>query len=68
MTAEQLWEDYFTEENVAQLMGITVSTLRNRISEGRDHPPFTGRGNGKRFPKDEFRKWERARLVHQKNR
>ena len=68
MTAEQLFEDYFTIDDVAKLLGITVGRLRNKISEGKDHPPHTGGGKGIRFPKDEFRKWERARLVHQKNK
>ena len=68
MTTEELFQDYFTEEDVARLMGMSVSGLRNRISSGKDHPPFVGRGKAKRFPKADFKKWERARIVHQKNK
>jgi len=67
MSDDELFEDYYFEDQVARLMVIKVSTLRNKISAGKDHPPFVGRGKGKRFPKDEFHKWERKNLTHQRN-
>jgi hypothetical protein len=67
MTAAQereLFRDYYTEEEVAKLMGIAIGTLRNRLSAGKDHPPMAP---GRRFPKDEFSKWEKRRLKVARN-
>lgn len=68
MTDKELFEDYYGEQEVAKLLGISVPGLRNRISAGRDHPPFIGKGSRRRFPRSEYKKWESKRLIHQANR
>lgn len=68
MTAEQMLQDYFDEEEMRKVLGIALSTLRNRINSGKDHPPFFGKGKARRFPKAAYLKWTQDRLVHQKNR
>jgi predicted DNA-binding transcriptional regulator AlpA len=62
MTDEKLFEDYYTEEQMARLLGCAVATLRNKISAGADLPKSLGRGKARRFPKAEFRKWETRQL------
>jgi hypothetical protein len=60
-------EDFYTEQEIATILGISVGRLRNRICEGGDHPPFIP-GKVKRFPKVEFRKWDLSRLKREINR
>lgn len=57
--------DAYTTEEMARVLGIAVSTLVNRISAGKGHPPFYGKGKERRFPKAEFEKWARTRLVYE---
>jgi hypothetical protein len=62
VTDQELFQNYFVMDEMARLLGIKVKTLRNRISEGRNHPPVTPEGL---FPKDEYEKWNRKRLQHE---
>lgn len=59
---EKSMENYFTEEQAAAILGITVATLRNRHAAGKDHPPKTPE---RRYPKGEFHKWMNGRLQHE---
>lgn len=62
---EALQQEFYTEKEMAKLLGISVARLRNRISEGRNHPPFSGYGANKRFYRDEFLKWDRKNMVRE---
>ena len=66
--AEQLMQEYVDNEQMAKLLKISLGTLENRICKGSDHPPFIGRGRSRQFPLDEYRKWAKSQLIHQKNR
>lgn len=58
-----LWtEFYYSEEEVADLIGISVPTLRNRHSKGVNHPPRTPEG---RYRKTEFHEWDKSRQQRQ---
>lgn len=57
MTQKLTPTEYYTEEEIANFMGITVNTLRNRICAGRMHPPFVRVGRVKRFSKADFDRW-----------
>lgn len=59
MTERELFKDYYTEEQVAKLLDISVATLRNRHSlhDPKKAPP---RGPGRRYLKADFDKWFRA--------
>lgn len=61
-------DEYLSEEETAKLMGISVSRLRSRISEGTNHPPLVRSGRQKFFPVDEFRKWQKSLLEREKVR
>jgi excisionase family DNA binding protein len=56
-------DDFYTIEEMASLLGIKKITLQCRLSRGKDHPPFFGRGKGVRFPKELFRQWAKGQLV-----
>lgn len=58
-------DEFYTLPQMAKILGITTKTLRNRISERKNHPPFFGRGEGIRFPKDEFKNWQRTHTVRE---
>jgi hypothetical protein len=53
------FESYYTEQEMARLLGISVRTLRNRHCSGKNHPPKTPE---RLYPKDEFDKWNKNRL------
>jgi hypothetical protein len=59
---ELLSEHYYTEEEVALMMDIEVGTLRNRHSQGKNHPPKTPEGL---YPKKEFHAWNTERLRYE---
>lgn len=60
---EKVSLEYYTEEEVAEVMGITVSRLRSRRTEGRDHPPAVKIGRTVYFPKKEADAWLKKRPV-----
>lgn len=55
----------YTLEEMAKVLGIGVSTLRNRLSKGEGHPPYHGRGKAIRFPKDAYIRWRNSQLVYE---
>lgn len=54
---DALSERFYTESEVAALLGIGVMSLRTYCTSGRKHPPFKKVGRTRWFPKDEFWKW-----------
>jgi hypothetical protein len=58
--------DFLTLEEVSTFMGITVKTLRNRLSARKDHPPFIK--GVKRFRKDAFYEWLKSYEIRQLNK
>ncbi len=61
-----LYEDFLTAEQVAEFLGISVKTLKNRVSARKDHPPII-RGTGK-FRRDAFMEWIKKMEVSQLNK
>lgn len=59
---EQFKANHFSEEEMAEILGITVKTLKNRVYTGTNHPPFFNTGPRRWFPKDEFDKWMKDRI------
>lgn len=55
--SDTISERFYSEQEVAELLGIAVPTLRNRISAQSNHPPFKRLGVFKWFDKAEFWKW-----------
>ena len=62
---KSIQEQYLSEEDVAALLEISVGTLRNRIYQGRNHPPFDKVGSTRCFPIEEFRAWLKSRRVRE---
>lgn len=62
MTDKELFSDYFTEDEVARLLQISVKTLRNRHSDGKGHPPRTPE---RLYPKKDFHAWNAERLQYE---
>jgi hypothetical protein len=60
MTEGELFKDYFTEEEVAKLLDLSVGTLRNWHTQGKAPP----RGPGRRYSKVEFAKWFNKNTEH----
>lgn len=53
-----------TEEQVANRLGMKVSTLRNRRARGENHPPYIQPGRSPLYPEDALETWVRKNLVH----
>lgn len=62
----ELSSQFYSIEEVASFLGITVRTLRNRISAKRNHPPYIP--GVYKFKKDAFDKWIRDHEVRQENK
>lgn len=56
-TPKEIWERFYSEDEVALILGITTPTLRNRIYANQNHPPYKAIGRAKWFDKAEFWKW-----------
>lgn len=65
MTTKGILKEDLTEAEMAAELGIEVATLRNRISAGKDHPPYFGKGQTRRFPIDAYQKWKKDRLKYE---
>lgn len=51
-------EGYFTEEEMAKVLRISVGTLRCRRSRGSNHPPYVSLRRGVVvYPKELFLRW-----------
>jgi hypothetical protein len=61
---DSFFDEYFTFEQMAQIMGLKPKGLRNRISAGKNHPPYFRPSAGVfLFPKKDFAKWRDSRIV-----
>lgn len=62
---KELKEMYFTEGDIANLLGIKPKTLANRRCEGKGHPPYINiaRGGKVLYPKEDFFKWLNKSVV-----
>lgn len=53
-------KDYYTEEEMMEILGYKKPTMQKRRSLGLHHPPFKKLGGRIVYPKVEYRKWEQA--------
>lgn len=49
---------------MAEMLGITVKTLRNRCYSGVNHPPYTDLTHARPFPKEGYKRWQASNLKH----
>lgn len=63
MIAEVLKDDFYSFEDVAKHLGLRPSTLKQRIYNGTDHPPYMKVMGQYVFPTEEFRMWIKAKPV-----
>ncbi len=62
--AVEIEKNYFTEEQILSILKIKKTTLRDRIYNGTEHPPYMELGRGYRlFPKEMFIEWIRTRPI-----
>lgn len=62
--AEKLKQENYSEEEIAEALGLEITTMRTYRSEGKDHPPFKKLGRKTYYPKKEFHAWvEKKALV-----
>jgi predicted DNA-binding transcriptional regulator AlpA len=67
--AEILKEEFFSFEEVATMLGLKPSTLKQRIYNGTDHPPYKKVIGQYVFPTEDFRRWVQSRpLIHEVRR
>lgn len=55
MIKEELIREWLTEEQVAEVLGIAVGTLRNKRYSGKPHPPFNRAL--KRYSREKLLRW-----------
>lgn len=58
--------DYFTEEEMAGILRVKASTLKQNRCLKKNHPPFVKVGNSILYPKIDFKKWQESRLQHER--
>lgn len=58
-----LKEEYWTEEEMAEMLGKKKSTMQTQRSRGKGHPPFIRIGRKIYFSKADFKRWVRDRPV-----
>lgn len=56
-------DDFYTDEQVAEFLGITKHSLAKRRCAGRAHPPFKKLGRKIIYPKKEFHSWLNAQPI-----
>lgn len=49
--------EYYSEEEMAEILRISVQTLRSRRMRGTNHPPYVTIGRDTLYPKDLVHKW-----------
>jgi hypothetical protein len=49
--------DFYTEDEMAELLGIKKTTLKKNRYTGTNHPPYRQSGDRVFYPKNEFNKW-----------
>lgn len=60
---EFLKDEYLTESELCQILGIKSSTLAGRRSCGTNHPPYVEVGKVRLYPKRMFLEWIAKRPV-----
>lgn len=58
-----LQDDFYTDEEVAQFLGVKKTTLAKMRCAGRGHPPFKKFGRKIRYPKKEFHAWVNSQPI-----
>lgn len=58
-------EDYLTDEDVAEILRLEVSTVKKNRRIGKNHPPFIKIGARILYPRDQFEKWLKQKTVIQ---
>ena len=61
--ADKLKDEYLTEEQVSEFLGVSVRSMRTYRSEGKDHPPYIKVGRLVKYPTKEFFAWVHKRKV-----
>ena len=56
-------DEFFTEDQICEILGIKLSTLKARRYCGTDHPPYQEIGTKRYYPKRMFFEWARKRPV-----
>jgi predicted DNA-binding transcriptional regulator AlpA len=56
--------DYLSENEVAEILRLKVSTLKKNRSLGVDHPPFLRIGKRVYYPLKEFKEWMEGHILH----
>lgn len=56
-------QDYYTEVQMAERLGITPARLKSRRFHGRNHPPYVRIGWVILYPKSEFWNWMAAQKL-----
>lgn len=55
-----LKDEYYSEEEVTEFLGIAISTIRFQRSVGRNHPPYVKIGKKTLYPKKDFDAWVKS--------
>lgn len=50
-------EEFYTEQEMAELLGYKLSTMKKNRCMGTNHPPFMKLGGRIVYPKEDYRKW-----------
>lgn len=65
---DELKSQYLSEEEMAQVLRVTLACLKKRRYSGKDHPPFIKMGDAVIYPVEPFRRWAKDREVRQLNK
>lgn len=55
-------DEAYTLTEMAQMLGITVRTLRNRCYSGVNHPPYDNLTTERPFPREAYNRWRESNL------
>jgi phage pi2 protein 07 len=58
-------DGYYSEKEMADLLDLEKDSLAKNRSIGRNHPPYIKIGAMVCYPKDEFERWMRSRVVRE---
>lgn len=57
MSLAKLMDEYLSEEEVCDFLGVKRNTMQARRSRGERHPPFVRFGTVVKYPRKEFHAW-----------
>jgi len=60
---KMLVENYYSESEMAAILGFKAATLKKNRSLGKGHPPFIKIGRRAVYPKKEAQNWLKAKEV-----